>query len=67
MFSSLGIGRETALDLANRGAKVYLACRDLSRANDAKTDIIQRTGNKNVFVKKLDLSSFDSIREFVTE
>lgn len=65
--ANCGIGLATALDLANRGAKVYLACRDLSKADAAKTDIIQRTGNKNVFVKKLDLTSLDSVREFVTE
>lgn len=65
--ANTGIGRETALDLANRGAKVYLACRDLSKADAAKTDIIQRTGNKNVFIKKLDLTSLESVRTFVEE
>lgn len=65
--ANTGIGRETALDLANRGAKVYLACRDLSKANSTKIDIIQQTGNKNVFVKELDLTSFESIRKFVEE
>ncbi len=65
--ANTGIGRETALDLANRGAKVYLACRDLTKADAAKEDIIQRTGNKNVFVMKLDLTSLESVRKFVTE
>lgn len=65
--ANAGIGRETALDLANRGAKVYLACRDLSKADVAKTDIIQQTGNNNVFIKKLDLTSLESIRKFVVE
>lgn len=62
-----GIGKETALNLARRGAKVYLACRDFSRASLAKFEIVGKTGNKNVFVKILDLSSFDSIRAFVEE
>lgn len=65
--SNTGIGRETALDLANRGAKVYLACRDLAKADATKADIIQQTGNGNVFVKKLDLTSLESIRIFVAE
>lgn len=65
--ANTGIGRETALDLAKRGAKVYLACRDLSKADTARLDIIQQTGNHNVYIKKLDLTSFDSIRKFANE
>ncbi|XP_037040300.1 retinol dehydrogenase 12-like [Bradysia coprophila] len=65
--ANTGIGRETALDLANRGAKVYLACRDLNRADATREDIILKTGNQNVFVKKLDLASLESVRMFVEE
>lgn len=31
-----GIGKETAIDLAKRGARVIFACRDLKRADDAR-------------------------------
>lgn len=65
--ANAGIGKETALDLAKRGAKVYLACRDLKKAEVARLEIVQKSGNQNVFTKKLDLASFDSIREFVDE
>lgn len=65
--ANTGIGRETALDLATRGAKVYLACRDLSKAEATKQDIVQQSGNVNVFVMSLDLSSLESVRKFVTE
>lgn len=65
--ANTGIGRETALDLANRGAKVYLACRDINRADVARADITKKTGNNNVFVKKLDLASLESVRVFVEE
>ncbi len=34
--SNSGIGKETAVDLAKRGARVILACRDLKRADDAR-------------------------------
>lgn len=31
--ASAGIGKETALDLSHRGARVILACRNVSKAN----------------------------------
>lgn len=65
--ANAGIGRETALELANRGGNIYLACRDLKKAEPVRLDIIQKSGNFNVFTRKLDLTSFASIREFVEE
>lgn len=62
-----GIGYETALDLARRGAKVILACRDDRRGQAAAEDVIKKTGNKNVFYKNLDLASLDSIRKFAED
>lgn len=62
-----GIGRETSLDLAKRGGRIYIACRDLVKAEAVRQDIINQSDNSNVFIKKLDLSSFQSIREFVDE
>ena len=34
--ANAGIGKETAIDLAKRGARVIMACRDLKRAAKAK-------------------------------
>ena len=36
-----GIGKQTALELAERGAVVIMACRDLKRAETAKQEILQ--------------------------
>lgn len=63
--SNIGIGKETALQLAKRGAKVILACRNLKRANEACLEIIRETNNADVYVYELDLGSFSSIRQFV--
>lgn len=59
-----GIGRETALELAKRGGKVYMACRDYKKCEAARTEIIEKSGNTNVFNRSLDLSSLRSVREF---
>lgn len=59
-----GIGLETAKDLASRGARVILACRSLRRANAAKEEIVNVSGNDNVHCYQLDLSSLASVREF---
>ncbi|KAH3855036.1 retinol dehydrogenase 12-like [Dreissena polymorpha] len=65
--SNTGIGKETAKDLAGRGARVILACRDMKRANEAADDIKRSTGNSNVVVYKLDLSSLKSVRACAKE
>ncbi|XP_061380060.1 retinol dehydrogenase 14 [Danaus plexippus] len=62
-----GIGRETAKDLAKRGAKVIMACRNLDKAEQVKDEILQTTKDATVLVKKLDLSSFASIRSFAED
>ena len=59
-----GIGKEAAKQIAKLGAKVYMACRSLDSANQAKEEIIAETRNQNVFVKHLDLASVDSIENF---
>ena len=59
-----GIGKATALGFARRGARVILACRDEEKALEAAKDIIRKTKNSQVVVRKLDLASFNSVREF---
>ncbi|CAG02360.1 unnamed protein product, partial [Tetraodon nigroviridis] len=65
--ANTGIGKETALDLAQRGARVILACRDLTRARLAADEIRQQSGNGNVVVKKLDLASLQSVRDLAKD
>ncbi|KAK3774917.1 hypothetical protein RRG08_007274 [Elysia crispata] len=62
--ANTGIGKETAEDLARRGGRLILACRDVTKGNNAVQEIIRETGNNNVFCWELDLSSFKSIRKF---
>lgn len=62
-----GIGKETALEMAKRGGRVYMACRDWQRCETARLDIIKESGNPNVFNRTLDLSSMESVRDFATQ
>ena len=62
-----GIGKEAANEIAKLGAKVYMACRSLDSANQAKEEIIKETKNENVFVRELDLASVKSINNFAEQ
>ncbi|XP_035686451.1 retinol dehydrogenase 12-like isoform X2 [Branchiostoma floridae] len=64
--ANTGIGKETARDLAARGARVILACRDLTKAKTAAAEIRKSTGNGNIVIEQLDLASLASVRTFAT-
>ncbi|XP_030648439.1 dehydrogenase/reductase SDR family member 13-like [Chanos chanos] len=59
-----GIGKATALELARRGARVILACRNQQRAESAINDIRKETGSSDVVYMQLDLGSLKSVRSF---
>jgi retinol dehydrogenase 12 len=50
--------------LAKRGGKVYIACRDQQRGEDAVKEIKDKSRSANVYFLLLDLASADSIRAF---
>jgi retinol dehydrogenase 13 len=37
--ANTGIGKETALEMARRGAKVYMACRDMDKCEKVSNQI----------------------------
>ena len=65
--ANTGIGKETALQISQRGAKIYIACRDLKKANQAIDDIKKTNPTADITALALDLSSFQSVRDFVKE
>uniref|UniRef100_A0A665SZV9 Si:dkey-23o4.6 n=2 Tax=Echeneis naucrates TaxID=173247 RepID=A0A665SZV9_ECHNA len=65
--ANTGIGKETSRELAQRGARVVMACRDLTRAERAAEEIRQTTGNGNVVIRHLDLASVYSVRQFAKD
>jgi len=62
-----GIGRMTALELARRGAKLGLVCRDRGRAEETVAEIARATGNRDVAVFLADLSAQAEIRRVAAE
>ena len=59
-----GIGKETAVDLAKRGARVIIGCRNMEKGKAALQEVQERSGSKDVFLMKVDLASLDSVRKF---
>lgn len=62
--ANTGLGYETTLMLAKKGAKVVMACRNLSKANEAKANIVKEVPNATLEVLQIDLSSLNSVRNF---
>jgi NAD(P)-dependent dehydrogenase (short-subunit alcohol dehydrogenase family) len=62
--SNSGIGFETALELAEKGATVVMACRNLQKAETAAEQIRQTNPPGEVVVMQLDLGDLDSVRDF---
>lgn len=65
--STSGVGKETALELARLGARLYMACRNFDKCEETRKEIIKSTGNEFVFNMTLDLTSMESVRNFVKE
>ncbi len=61
-----GIGFETTLALAKHEFTVVMACRNLEKAEQAKTELLQKTPQADLDTMPLDLSDLDSVRAFVT-
>ena len=59
-----GMGLEIATDLADRGARVIIACPFKNEGDEALKIIKQKTESEKVIFKLLDLSSIDSVRKF---
>jgi NAD(P)-dependent dehydrogenase (short-subunit alcohol dehydrogenase family) len=59
-----GIGFETARVLAEKGATVNMACRNLAKANPKADEIRERHPGAKVEVMQLDLADLESVRSF---
>jgi len=62
--SNTGLGFETALDLYQKGAKVYVACRDEEKGLDAIGRMKAISDGGELVYGRLDLASLSSVKEF---
>ncbi|MFD4640851.1 oxidoreductase [Lentzea sp. NPDC058436] len=62
-----GLGLSTATELARHGAKVVLAVRNLAAGANAVAEIRKTVPSAELEVRRLDLASLDSVKEFAVE
>src|SRR5260370_11775837 len=60
-----GIGKATALALAQMGATIVMVCRDRARGEEARSEITTTSRNNADDLLQADLSSQQSIRQLV--
>lgn len=60
-----GLGVETARALATTNAHVFITARDMSKGRQVVDDLKKTTGNHKIEVLELDLTSLQSVRNFV--
>jgi len=65
--SNSGMGKETALALADMGNTVVMAVRNRERGEKALAEVVNRTGNASTALMICDLASVSSIRQFAKE
>ncbi len=65
--ANTGIGKATAHGLAALGASVIMICRNQSKGEEARADIISESGNKAVDLMIADLASQESIHRLAQD
>lgn len=65
--ANTGLGKEVAVELGKRQARVILACRSLEKGKQAAREICSKAKDAILVVKHLDLSSLASVRQFADE
>ncbi len=65
--ANIGIGKETARQIAALDAQVVMVCRNQEKGAQAKEEIIHTTGNKNIELLICDLASLKDVKRFADE
>ena len=59
-----GLGPQVSLEIARRGGRVILACRDEARGRAALERVLAEAPGAEVELRLLDLADLSSVREF---
>ncbi|GAA6234774.1 dehydrogenase/reductase SDR family member 12-like isoform X1 [Lates japonicus] len=59
-----GIGRATAMAIAKKGGTVHMVCRNKDKAEEAREDIVDRSGNTEVYIHIVDMSETRKVWQF---
>lgn len=62
-----GLGFEGVKKFAEKNAEVVMACRSIERGKNAKQEIEEEVDNADLAVRKLDLASLKSVKNFAEE
>lgn len=62
--ANAGLGYETALALAQKDARVVLACRSEAKAQKAKSKILKSAPKADLHIELVDLTDLDSVKRF---
>ncbi len=65
--ANAGLGYETTLALAKKGARVVMACRSSSKARTAREALLKEAPNAELDILELDLSSLQSVRNMAAK
>lgn len=65
--STDGIGKQTAIELANLGHKIIIHGKDKNKVEETIAEIKQQTGNNNVDYCLADFSSFQQVKKMAKE
>ena len=65
--ASNGLGLETVKKIAKnfKNYRIIMACRNLSKSNPLKEEIAKESKNNNLIVMEIDVSSLESVQNFV--
>jgi dehydrogenase/reductase SDR family protein 12 len=58
-----GLGKEVATYSAAKGAKLYMLCRSKDRAEAARDEIMEKTGNKDIEIVLVDVAELSKVRD----
>lgn len=61
-----GLGYQAVKALSDRNAQVVMACRNISKGNKAKNEILKTVPKAKIEVIELDLADLKSVRDFAT-